>query len=128
MARFYLDEDVPRPVGDMLAQRGHDVVHTYDVGNKSLPDPQQLLFAANTGRILVTFNRRDFAVLHQFWTALNAWGQLDQHHAGISASWGQVPTVQWANLVHDFVGQRQSLDNQMWTWQRQQQQWTLYGW
>ena len=128
MAHFYLDEDIPHPVGDMLARRGHDFVHTYDVGNRSLTDPQQLLFAANAGRIIVTFNRRDFAILHQFWTALNAWGQLARQHSGILTTWGQVSTGQWADLIDDFVGQGRNLDNQMWAWQRQQGYWQNFDW
>ncbi len=128
MARFYLDENISRDVGSALAQNAHDVVHAVDVGNQSKPDPEHLLVAAESGRILVTFNRRDFRELHRFWTALNAWGNLDQHHAGILTSWGDIADEQWAGLIHAFVSLGPDLDNQMWEWRRQQQEWRRFGW
>ena len=66
MASFYLDEDIPPGVGAMLAQNGHDVVRAAEAGNRSLPDPEHLLAAAESRRILVTFNRRDFRELHRY--------------------------------------------------------------
>ena len=128
MARFYLDENVPRQVGQLLSQEGHDSVHAYDLGNRQTPDPEHLLVAANPGRVLVTFNRKDFGLLHQFWTALNIWGNLTHHHAGILSSWGQIPDGQWAALIHSFISPEPALDNQMWEWQRQQQRWRPFGW
>ena len=71
MARFYLDKDVSPQVGRLLAQHGHDSVHTYELGNQRTPDPEHLLVAANAGRVLVTFNRGESGPLHQFSTALN---------------------------------------------------------
>ena len=128
MARFYPDEDISRNVEDALAQNTHDVVHSVDLGNRSKPDPEHLPAAAESGRILVTFNRRDFRVLHQFWTALNAWGKLDQRHAGILTSWGDISDEPWAALVHAFVIQRGNLYNEMWEWRPQQQEWERFGW
>jgi hypothetical protein len=128
MARFYLDENTPREVQLILSQYSHDVVHAYDLGHRSMPDPEHLQVAAKAGRILVTYNRRDFRELHRFWTALNAWGNLDQHHSGVLTSWGDIPDEPWANLVHDFVSQASNLDNQMWEWLPRQQQWRRFGW
>lgn len=128
MARFYLDENISREVESTLSQNAHDVVHAVDMGNQSKSDPEHLLVAARDDRILVTFNRRDFRVLHQFWTALNVWGRLDQRHAGILTSWGDIPDEPWADLVHAFVSQGRNLNNQMWEWRRQQQRWFRFGW
>jgi hypothetical protein len=128
MAHFYLDENIPVDLAAVLTRFSHDVVHAYDWGNLSISDPQHLSIAADAGRILITYNRRDFEVLHQFWTALNAWGILERSHAGILAPWGQVTPDLWANLVHDFVSQGQSLNNQMWVWWRQQGDWRQFGW
>ena len=128
MARFYLDENISRVTQRMLAQNDHDVVHAFDLGNRSVPDPEHLQAAARDDRILITYNRRDFRVLHQFWTALNAWGNLSQRHAGLLTSWGDIPDEPWANLVHDFVSQDPNLDNQMWEWLPRQQEWRRFGW
>ena len=85
MARFYLDENIETAVGRALSQGGHDVVHAYDLGNRSMPDSRHLWVAANDGRILVTFNRRDFEQLHRFWLALNDWEIYNRVHTGQSS-------------------------------------------
>lgn len=128
MARFYLDEDIPPEVSEILAHYNHDVVHAMATGNQSIPDPVHLLIAARAGRILVTFNRRDFRQAHQFWTALHSWGNLDQPHTGILTSMGQISNNEWADLLHAFVSQGRNLNNQMWEWRRQQQRWFRFGW
>ena len=120
MARFYLDEDTPVAVRTLLAGHGHDVVHAYDLGRRNIPDTEHLLYAAQHGQILITFNRLDFRELHRVWTALNTWSIISQHHAGILTSWGQIPALQWADLVHGLFGQDRNLDNQMLEWRRQQ--------
>jgi len=128
MASFYLDEDIPYEAGRLLVQQGHDAVHAYDLGHRNMPDTEHLLFASSEGRILLTFNREDFRVLHRTWTALTTWHLLLQHHAGILTSWGQIPANEWADRVNNFVGQDRSFDNQMWEWRRQQQRWQQFGW
>ena len=128
MARFYLDEDIDPEVGSILERYTHDVVHAYDLGNRSVPDPQHLLVAAEAQRILVTFNRRDFQTLHQFWTALNIWGNLDRRHAGILTAWGQINAEPWADLLHAFANWAPELGNEMWGWNIQQQDWFPFGW
>lgn len=128
MARFYLDENISRDAEHLLTRYGHDALHSVDLGHRAMPDPQHLFAAADDNRILLTFNRRDFELLHQFWTSLNAWGNLDRPHSGILTAVGEINDLQWANLVHAFVRQRQNLDNQMWEWRRQQQEWRRFSW
>ena len=65
MASFYLDEHVGEAFVPPLAALGHDALSTRDAGNKGLSDPRQLLFAIRHGRIMVTFNSRHFAMLHE---------------------------------------------------------------
>ena len=128
MARLYLDEDIDPEVGRILERNAHNVIHAYDLGNRSVPDPQHLQLASRANRILVTFNRRDFQALHQFWTALNIWGVLDGSHSGILTTWGQIEAAPWANLIHTFLSGTRGLDNEMWGWDRQQQDCTGLGW
>ena len=127
MARCYLDEDTPREVGSILTRYGHDVVHAYDLGNQGITDAEHLQLAANAGRILVTYNRRDFEDLHRLWVALNAWEVIARQHAGILTTWGQIPIEPWADLINDFLALRPSITNVMWRWQRQQRQWQPVG-
>ncbi len=123
MVRSYLDENIAVELREILNQLSHDAAHSYDLGNRSISDPEHLLAAAETERILVTYNRRDFEPLHQFWTALNSWGILSQSHAGILAPLGEISIDIWSGLVHDFVSRRQDLRNQMWVWWRQRGEW-----
>jgi hypothetical protein len=49
-----------------LQERGHDVTASpNDALPPGTPDDEQLDYTAKTGRILITFNVRDFAALHQ---------------------------------------------------------------
>lgn len=125
MAGLYLDEDQPVSMAADLRQRGHDVVHAYDWGNHGVPDAEQLRIAAAAGRILVTYNRRDFAALHRLWLALNCWEVMARHHAGILAPWGQIPPEPWAEILDNFLasGSGAVMENRMWEWRRQQREW-----
>ena len=62
--KIYLDEDVYAAVALGLRRRGFDVLTTFEAGRRSSSDGDQLRFASAEGRVLVTFNRGDFARLH----------------------------------------------------------------
>lgn len=62
--KIYLDEDVYAAVALGLRRRGFDVLTTFEAGRRSSGDEEQLRFASAEGRVLVTFNRGDFARLH----------------------------------------------------------------
>lgn len=62
--RLYLDEDVHGAVAAGLRRRGFDVLTTIDARRLGTTDEEQLRFAVSEGRVLVTFNRGDFARLH----------------------------------------------------------------
>ena len=62
--KIYLDEDVYTAVALGLRRRGFDVLTTNEAGRRSCSDGEQLRFASAEARVLVTFNRGDFARLH----------------------------------------------------------------
>ncbi len=62
MARYYGDEDVPVLVARIARDLGVDIVHTEELGRKGASDEEQLLFAAQDGRILLTRNCKDFRI------------------------------------------------------------------
>ena len=128
MARFYLHEQVETEVRDILIQYGHDAIHAYDVGHRQTPDTQHLLFAASANRIMVTLDRQDFEELHRLWLALNSWLDLPREHAGILTTWGNIAAVEWAGLIHLFIGDNPEMRNRMWRWNRQSRRWQPYGW
>ncbi|MGI8741171.1 MAG: DUF5615 family PIN-like protein [Bryobacteraceae bacterium] len=76
MAQFYSNENVAKQVVDELRRLGHDVLTSMDAGNANVavPDSEVFSFAAISGRILLTYNRRHFLRLHQ---------QRTGDHAGI---------------------------------------------
>ncbi len=54
--QFYFDEHIPSAVAHALRQRGINVLTAQDAGRCGLPDTDQLQFAAEQGRLLVTFD------------------------------------------------------------------------
>lgn len=66
MARlsFYLDENIQQALAGALRERGVDILTTQEAGNVGLSDSEQLNFAAQKNRVLVSYNKRDFAKLH----------------------------------------------------------------
>src|SRR5258708_30301487 len=66
MAAIYLDEDFPITTAIVLRQLGHDVLTARDAGeaNLSYGDERVLDYARQTGRVVVTHNRKHFLRLH----------------------------------------------------------------
>ncbi len=66
--KFYFDEDCTQH-RLIAALRSHtlDVTTSLDSGMNARDDESQLTFAAGQGRILVSYNARDFASLHLDW-------------------------------------------------------------
>ncbi|NJL62505.1 MAG: DUF5615 family PIN-like protein [Methylacidiphilales bacterium] len=63
--RLYLDEDVSVLVADLLNARGFDALTVRDAKQLQASDEEQLLYAVNQQRALVTHNRSDFEALIQ---------------------------------------------------------------
>ena len=84
MARFYLDHDVSRWLAPRLRAAGHDALTARDAGLEQAGDDEQLLTAAQQGRILLIHNRRHYALLHDAWRRWPAaWRVAAPPHAGI---------------------------------------------
>jgi len=78
--RLFLDEDVHLALAGALRKRGYDATHTGEEGRLGTTDKDQLEFAAEENRCLVTFNIGDFVQLH------NLWLQPGREHADIIVS------------------------------------------
>ena len=61
--RFFLDHDVPRQIGEVLARHGHDVALLKTELPPTSEDEEVLFHAIQTGRVLITCNRDDFLKL-----------------------------------------------------------------
>jgi len=62
--RVYLAEDGYGAVAVGVGRRAFDVETTIEAGNEGAPDESQLDYAVSESRVLVTFNRGDFARIH----------------------------------------------------------------
>lgn len=78
--RLYLDENVPVPLATALAGHGIDCLTTRDAGNRGHSDSEQLAFATQEQRSLVTFNCKDFLPLATHWQ------EIGRSHAGMILS------------------------------------------
>ena len=78
--RIYLYEDVSILLSEALGHRGIDVVTTRSVENQGISDVDQLEFAKEQDRVLLTHNIRDFVVIHKRYL------QDNLHHSGIIVS------------------------------------------
>lgn len=73
----YADENVNRRLTDALRARGFDVLTAGEAGILGQDDAAQLAFAAAAGRVLLSFDRRDFRRTHA------AFLQSGRRHVGI---------------------------------------------
>jgi|SRR6185437_13603071 predicted nuclease of predicted toxin-antitoxin system len=61
--RFYTDEDVPVHLAPLGQTQGLDILTAREAGMRGRSDREQLLFAGEQGRCLITNNPRDFSEL-----------------------------------------------------------------
>jgi predicted nuclease of predicted toxin-antitoxin system len=77
---FYFDENIQTALADALKTRGIDVVTTQEAGNVGVVDIRQLAYATEKGRTILSYNKRDFALIHYQWM------RIGRPHAGIILS------------------------------------------
>jgi hypothetical protein len=61
--RLFLDEDVWPGLAVALRERGFDTVHAYEVKRGGMSDADQLVYAAQEERAILTHNAKDFVPL-----------------------------------------------------------------
>ena len=113
MSSFYLDHDLERHVQSALEALGHSVVRTRELGLERADDATQLLRAAQTNRVLVTHNERDFKLLQRAW---RQWA-VPFHHSGVLV----IPQQRWkpddaAARIDRFVRSGQPLTDELYWW------------
>lgn len=105
MARLYGDENFDHGVAAELTKLGHDVVTAQDVGlaNKGISDPNQLAYAIQNKRAVLTFNRLHFRRLHAH----------VRPHCGIIVYTVGDDEAALAQRIHNAISVLPSLDNQL---------------
>jgi len=63
--KIYLDEDFNVEIAVRLRDRGFDVLTTQEAGNIGASDEQQLVYATNAQRAILTHSRREFRRRHK---------------------------------------------------------------
>ncbi len=86
--RLYVDEDsMDDDFISALRMRGVDVRTASDDGMRGRPDPDQLRWSTEQGRVLYSFNVADFYALHADFL------QREERHAGIILAQQQRHTI-----------------------------------
>ena len=67
MALLYLDADLDEKFASPFRMYAHGVLTSRQSGRLRARDEEQLAFAAEQGRILITHNREDFLLLQRAW-------------------------------------------------------------
>jgi predicted nuclease of predicted toxin-antitoxin system len=63
--KFLIDEDVHIDLAESLRKRGCDAMHIGEVKRNGKSDLEQLEYAVEEQRCIVTFNTKDFVKLHK---------------------------------------------------------------
>ena len=96
-AKVYLDEDVSPLVARLLRERGFDVISALEMGHRGLSGEDHLLYAPSEGRVLVSYNIRDYSRLAEVWFAAG------REHAGLILGYGQYSRSQTGEVVRTLV-------------------------
>ncbi len=93
---LYLDEDaMDEDFVRALRSRNVDVVTVAGVGMLNRSDEEQLTWASDNGRVIFSFNARDFYQLHSVWI------EQERSHAGIVLApqqWYCIGDLRWGVL------------------------------
>lgn len=103
MAQLYLNNDIGSSLRDRLRTLGHDALTTPESGRRQAHDAEQLVYAADLGRIVLTHNARHFLVLQQAWRHwADVWSvRPTPIRAGILAV-PQSPIVEVEHMAHEI--------------------------
>ena len=107
--RLFIDEDVWLGLAAALRERGFDAIHVYEVARDSLNDREQIAFAVQQQRAILTHNKRHYIpfVAEYYWA-----GKV--HHGILVIA--QLPRGELLRRVETFLQQHQAnqVKNQIW--------------
>ncbi len=75
--KIILDEDMHFGMASALRKRGYNVIHVQELDRKGLSDEEQLNYAVQNESCIITFNIKDFVILH------NEYVRKKRKHFGI---------------------------------------------
>lgn len=118
MGSLHLDNDVAAELQVLLQRNGHDVTAAEPAGLAYAGDEEQLLFAAQNHRILVTHNTKDFVLLHRAWLRWTRAWEIPDQHSGILVIAQVKPRERsiLAQAVMSLLSANSSRPNELWQW------------
>jgi predicted nuclease of predicted toxin-antitoxin system len=126
---IYLDECVDQRLAQFLRAQGFDVITVQEAGTASDEDEDQLLYASDQGRVLLSHNQLDFRRLHA------AFERDGRAHQGIMLVPQTVPLSRLeirVRLLLDWAASFPDCSSKLFTWHELQQQlihdYRLPGW
>ncbi|MBC8448472.1 MAG: DUF5615 family PIN-like protein [Chloroflexi bacterium] len=93
---LYTDADVTPKLARLLRERDFDAVSAQETGHTGLEDSEHLAYAASEGRVILTYNSKDYAPLFdQYW-----WAGREHHGIIVSV---QLPIGELLHRVLRFL-------------------------
>lgn len=118
MARFYLDENFNYQVAGPLRRLGHIVTTSFDLDRDGSWNDEQFFTSVQQQAVLLSFNIKDFRLLHAAWRSWSRHWGLDMLHYGVIILQQRQPAWQaelLAQELHDVVT-RFDMTNQTVEW------------
>lgn len=116
MIAFYLDENVSRGIVSLLNAGGYHVVTSHEMQMDGTTDDAQLFLAWRNQWVIVTYNRKDFFLMHQ---TLQRWSGTFGHseiHAGILVPSDAVSVRAQARTLDIFAAAALPIENAYYEW------------
>ena len=116
----YLDEHASERLTEALVGLGLDATSANRLQRKGLSDALHLLFAAESNRVLVTYDVKDFTLLHEAWHHwIRAWG-VAARHAGILLIYStNKPGIdEVAEAIDRLSNEHADFENRAFSWKR----------
>lgn len=110
------DHNFARPAVELLRGLGYDVVASRELALDRAFDDEQLVFAARSGRVLLTHDIDDFELLHDAWRRWSVDWHVERHHAGILILPQEWPHQRKAREIDAFLHTGPVLVNQLYRW------------
>ncbi|MGN6813657.1 MAG: DUF5615 family PIN-like protein [Thermomicrobiales bacterium] len=118
MTELYCDHNIARQLVSLLRRAGYDVLTADEIGLAAAKDDQQLLTAAQRGRTLLTYDAKDFWLLHRAWLRwTGAWNVSRQHRGILLLPQPSKPSnSDMAQAVDSLLGSELQLANKLYRW------------
>jgi hypothetical protein len=120
MLACYLDEQASERLREALERLGHDVTSADRLARKGLSDALDLLFAAEANRVLISYDIKDFELLHEvwhFWT--QSWGVADRHAGILLIHTFNKPAIdEIAAAIDQIANEHETFENRIFVWKR----------